>query len=394
LNLRDERRSAREALEALGEEVVPLVAQALDDRSRAASLRYQLPRVLRHIGTQSSFDALLFSNAHDDAFLHYRVGVAIARLKGDRPQLKVDPTRAQEALERRLETYQALKDPYRDLRAGLGPHSLATRAVKDRLDQAFELSFLLLGLKYGERTMRRAFAQLKSNDAKGRAWARELLDNLLTEHEAATLREPLDDALHAGDANKLEERLVRLCKAEDRVVRAAARAEARRVALWPKEYKEDDMSEVTVKKLLALEGVEVFAECDVDDLAAIAAVAREQSFMAGDRIYAEGDPGDALYVVVEGEAITRRNGEVVFVTKPREAFGEVSLLDGAPRVTEVVARVDTRTLVVDRRDFLDLLADRPELLTGVFRVLSRQLKSLVVEVSSRKSTGEMPKISA
>jgi HEAT repeat protein len=94
LNLRDERRSAREALEALGEEVVPLVAQALDDRSRAASLRYQLPRVLRHIGTQSSFDALLFSNAHDDAFLHYRVGVAIARLKGDRPELKVDATRA------------------------------------------------------------------------------------------------------------------------------------------------------------------------------------------------------------------------------------------------------------------------------------------------------------
>jgi NADH dehydrogenase FAD-containing subunit len=35
-------------------------------------------------------------------------------------------------------------------------------------------------------------------------------------------------------------------------------------------------------------------------------------------------------------------------------------------------------LLIDRRDFLDLLADRPELLTGVFRVLSRQLKSLVM----------------
>src|SRR5258706_14292240 len=85
LGWRDERRAARGAVEQLGEVVVPLVAQALDDRSRTASLRYQLPRVLRQIGTQSAFDALLFSNAEDDAYLHYRVGVAIARLKGDRP---------------------------------------------------------------------------------------------------------------------------------------------------------------------------------------------------------------------------------------------------------------------------------------------------------------------
>ena len=152
------------------------------------------------------------------------------------------------------------------------------------------------------------------------------------------------------------------------------------------------MSDVTVKRLLALEGVEVFAECDVDDLAAIAAVAREQSFKAGSRVYREGDPGDALYVVIEGEAEARRDGQAVMVTRAKEAFGEVSLFDGAPRVTEVVAKVDMRTLVIDRRDFLDLLADRPELLTGVFRVLSRQLKSLVTELGHRKSsTGEVPR---
>jgi hypothetical protein len=266
--------------------------------------------------------------------------------------------------------------------------------VRDRLDQAFELSFLLLGLKYGERTMRRAHAQLKGSDAKGRAWAHELLDNLLTEQEAAALREPLEDVVSEGDGARAPERLKRLCQAEDRIVRVAARAVARRRGLWPKEYREDDMSEVTVKKLLALEGVEVFAACDVDDLAAIATVAKEQTFRAGERIYGEGDPGDALYVVVEGQAAARRGGDVVFVTNAREAFGEVSLFDGAPRLTEVVALVDTRTLVIDRRDFLDLLADRPELLTGVFRVLSRQLKHVLVELGSRRNSGDMPRASA
>ncbi len=393
LTWRDERRSAREALEAMGEAVVPLIAQALDDRSRSASLRYQLPRVLRQIGTQSAFDALLFSNAEDDAFLHYRVGVAIARLKGERTDLKVDAQRAHEALARRLETYHSLVEPWRDLQAAVGPGALVARAIGDRLDQAFELAFLVLGLSYGERTMRRAHAQLRGTDAKGRAWARELLDNLLNAEQAAIMRPLMEQhhrSLPPGDAARVPECLANLAASKDFVVRVTARAVARKRGLWPMEYREDDMSEVTVKKLLALEGVEVFAECDVDDLAAIAAVAREQAFKAGDRVYREGDPGDALYVVIEGETEARRNGEIVMTTRAREAFGEVSLFDGAPRVTEVVAKTDTRTLVIDRRDFLDLLADRPELLTGVFRVLSRQLKSLVAELGTRRSTtGEL-----
>lgn len=154
------------------------------------------------------------------------------------------------------------------------------------------------------------------------------------------------------------------------------------------------MSDVTVKRLFALEGVEIFAQSDVDDLAAVAGVAKEQVFRKGERIYAEGDPGDALYVIVEGACEARREGEVVLTMKSRESFGETSLFDGAPRINEVVAMADTTVLVIDRRDFLDLLGDRPELLAGMFRVMSRQLKSMVVEVANRRSsTGDLPAVS-
>jgi CRP-like cAMP-binding protein len=80
---------------------------------------------------------------------------------------------------------------------------------------------------------------------------------------------------------------------------------------------------------------------------------------------------------------------VVLRMKARECFGETSLFDGAPRINEVVATQDSRVLVIDRRDFLDLLADRPELLAGMFRVVSRQLKSMVVQVAQRRNTGEL-----
>ena len=151
------------------------------------------------------------------------------------------------------------------------------------------------------------------------------------------------------------------------------------------------MSDAAVRRLFALEGVEIFAQSEVDDLAAVAALAREQTFRQGERIYSEGDPGDALYVIVEGTAEARREGAIVLSMRSKQSFGETSLFDGAPRVNDVVATSDLKVLVIDRRDFLDLLSDRPDLLTGMFRVLSTQLKAVVVEMSHRRNTkDDMP----
>ncbi|MFT3707489.1 MAG: cyclic nucleotide-binding domain-containing protein [Archangium sp.] len=394
LSWRDDRRTARQALAALGDPVVPLLASTLDDRSRARSLRMQLPRVLRLIATQSALDALLFSNAQDDPALHYRVGIALAQLHDEQPELKVDLTQQLAALTRRRDLVATLLEPYRDARAALGDDALLTRVLADRLDQSMELSFWLLGLKHDARALRRAHTLLLGTDQRRRAWALELVDNLLSPEEREFIALHLDShhrALPFGAKARFPEHLTALCSTDDFVLRACARAIAREKGLWKQPRKEDDMNETVVKRLFALEGVEIFARSDVDDLAAVAAIAKEQVFSKGTSVYSEGDPGDALYVIVDGAMEARRDGETVLTMKARESFGETSLFDGAPRINEVVATVDSRALVIDRRDFLDLLADRPELLAGMFRVLSRQLKSMVVEVASRRAnTGEMP----
>lgn len=398
LTWRDDRRAAREALANMGDGVVPLLASALDDRSRTRGLRLQLPRVLRLIASQSSLDALLFSNPQDDSALHYRVGLSLAQLHDEQPELKIDAERQLQALERRRELTERLLEPYRDARAALGDASLLTRVLGDRLDQSMEISFWLLGLRHDGRTMRRAHTLLIGTDSRRRAFALELIDNVLTGAEREIISLAVDSnhrALPLGAAARFATHLMELCGSDDFILKACARAVARRVLVWQQPYREDDMNELTVKKLFALEGVEIFARSDVDDVAAVAAVAREQAFAKGERVYAEGDPGDALYVIVEGSMEARRDGEVVLTMKAKESFGETSLFDGAPRINEVIATTDSKVLVIDRRDFLDLLSDRPELLAGMFRVLSRQLKSMVVEVASRRiSTGEMPAIGA
>lgn len=386
LTWREERKTAREALMALGDAVTPLVEEQLNNKNAPLAMRLQMPRVLRGIGTPAALDALLFSNVRDDASLHFRIGAQLSRLRDEHPEHPVDVERVREALGRRREVYRSLVGAFRDVRAALGDGALLTRAVGDRLDQALELSFFLLGLLHPSQTMRGIHYNLVGQDARRRALALELLENLVSEEDRELVMEQVEAhhrELPPGAPGRLWRRLAALVQSEDVVLRACARHVARVNGLdvLPQE---GDLSDRIVQRMFALEGVSVFSQSDVDDLAAIAAVAREASFRAGERVYAQGDPGDALYVIVEGAVDAFHDGEHVLRIQGKQAFGEVSLLDGAPRPTDMVAAVDTRVLIIDRRDFLDLLADRPELLTGFFRAVSLQLQKLIALPDSRE----------
>ena len=392
LTWREERRRAREALSELGDQVMPLLEVTLNNRATPLAQRLQLPRVLRLIGTSDALHALLFSNVRDDAFLQFRICAEMSRLRDEHPEHPVDASRVREAMGRRRDTYRELVEAFRDLRAALGDSSLLTRAVGDRLDQGLEMSFFLLGLVHTPQTMRRVHQHLVGTDPRRRAYALELMENLLAEEDRELVMEQIEAhhrELPPGAAGRLESHLEVLIQSEDGVLRACARHVARRQSsLVVPPPQENDMSEATIQKMFALEGVSVFSQSDVDDIAAVAAVAREVRFRAGERIYSQGDPGDALYVIVEGSVDHIRDGEHVMRMQAKETFGDVSLLDGAPRPTDVVAVEDTRVLVIDRRDFLDLLADRPELLTGFFRAVSQQIRTLI-DLPATRQSGEL-----
>ncbi len=396
LTWREERREAREALAALGDEVTPLLEATLNDLSAPLAMRLQVPRVLRRIGTPAALHALLFSNVRDDARLHFRIGAELSRLRDEHPEHPVDEDRVREALVRRRDVYRAMVGPYRDLRAELGDHSLLTRVVGDRLDQALELSFFLLGLLHPPQVMRRVHQQVAGQDARRRAYALELLETLTHEEDQSLVREQVEAHhrdLPPGATDQLEAHLAWLCRSEDVMLRACARYVAGRIGMDVPPAQEGDMSQATVQKLFLLEEVHVFSQSDVDDVAAVAAIAREARFRAGERVYSEGDPGDALYVIIEGSVDAVSNGEHVLRVRAKETFGDLSLLDGAPRPNDMIAVEDTRVLVIDRRDFLDLLADRPELLTGFFRAVSAQMRAFIQSAETRQAgeVVELPK---
>jgi CRP-like cAMP-binding protein len=130
----------------------------------------------------------------------------------------------------------------------------------------------------------------------------------------------------------------------------------------------------TVEKVLFLKSIDLFRALPGEELAQIAEIAEEQPFAGGDQVFSEGEPGDALYLVVEGTVKVQQNGKQLAQLGPRDVFGEMAVLDSEPRLATVTAVKDAVLLRIARDDFRDILQERPEIGMGIIKVLSRRLR--------------------
>ena len=152
---------------------------------------------------------------------------------------------------------------------------------------------------------------------------------------------------------------------------------------------EIDISEMSEKVQRAtiesvLSRIDLFAEMPKPHLRRVIAIGVEEIFKRGRTVFAEGDLGDEMYVVLEGAARVTRMvpgvGEEALAILPVGAyFGEMSLLDDAPRSATVIAHENLRLFVIHRRDLEDLLfVDRDlayQLLWNFVRTLTQRLRT-------------------
>ncbi len=102
--------------------------------------------------------------------------------------------------------------------------------------------------------------------------------------------------------------------------------------------------------------------------------AREKRFGPGDAIVRAGDPGTAFYVILDGEVRVRPPGRRPVTLKAGDYFGEMSLLDGAPRSADTHAVGEVTTLVVGRAAFTKLLRREPQIVGELLRTLAARLR--------------------
>lgn len=133
----------------------------------------------------------------------------------------------------------------------------------------------------------------------------------------------------------------------------------------------------TVEKVLFLKSIDLFSQIPGEDLAAIALISTEERRDGSDEIFAEGEAGDALYMVIDGKVRVHRAERVIAELGERECFGEMGVLDAAPRSASITAVEDTTLLKITREDFQEIMFEKPEIAQGIVKVLTRRLRDAI-----------------
>lgn len=125
-----------------------------------------------------------------------------------------------------------------------------------------------------------------------------------------------------------------------------------------------------------LASARLFAGVDPDGLARIAERTVEVDLPAGHVIARQGEVGTGFFVVAEGQVRVIRDGRTVATLGPGDFFGELSVLDGQPRVAQVVAEGPTTCLALASWDFEAVVAEYPPVALAVMRGLAGRLREL------------------
>lgn len=136
-------------------------------------------------------------------------------------------------------------------------------------------------------------------------------------------------------------------------------------------------------ELALLKQAAIFADLTDDELAHIVEICKEQQYKFGQPIFKEGEPGNRLYIIAEGEVRISRQvpgsgEEALTVLKKGACFGEMSVFDRSERSTDAIANKDCTLLTITRSDFEILLDFNRDLaykvLWSVVRLLSERLR--------------------
>ena len=116
------------------------------------------------------------------------------------------------------------------------------------------------------------------------------------------------------------------------------------------------------------------AEAPIDFRLLAGAGAPARDYKAGDVIFREGDVAQELFIIQSGEVEIRLGNRVLEKLPQYSIFGEMALIDAAPRSATAVAAGDVTLVPVTEKQFLFLISNTPHFALNVMRIMARRLR--------------------
>jgi len=144
------------------------------------------------------------------------------------------------------------------------------------------------------------------------------------------------------------------------------------------------LKQPSVGKRALLKDHELFGQLSLKHLDRLSACVNRQTVKRGKRIFASGDQGISLFAITKGTvkiSILSSDGrEAVLSFLGRgNIFGEIALLDGGPRTADALAITDCDLYVIERRNFLTLMRNEPEIALRFIEILCARLRKMTTQ---------------
>ncbi len=132
---------------------------------------------------------------------------------------------------------------------------------------------------------------------------------------------------------------------------------------------------LTIERVLVLKGLSFFAECTDDVLADLACLMEEVRADAGRQIIAQGDRGEAMFIIVQGRVRVHVDDKTLIELGERQVFGELAALDPEPRTASVTATTDTHLLKLEHAPLFEFIEHSSDATRSIVRFLCQRFRT-------------------
>ena len=131
-----------------------------------------------------------------------------------------------------------------------------------------------------------------------------------------------------------------------------------------------------IEKVLLLKSLNLFKDTPENILADLAPLMKEMQYEQGIEIFKEGETGDCMYIIQQGNIRIHKGNTTLAILKEKEVFGELSLLDADTRSASATADTDCILYKIDQEPFYELMDERPEVAKGFIKILCQRLRTM------------------
>ena len=404
-----DRNAAVEALSKRAPSIRDRLFETLRDARATPSQRLSIPRILRGSADSETVDRLVGVLRAEETppQLRYEILKTLDRLRRQAPDLPFEEGDLDAALDREVREAYGWARRLHVLSDGTGNGTFLARILTQRMEEAAERAFRVLGLEHDLEDLEAAFVALRSADEVMKHRGFELVDNalplkrrvlfdpLLNPEKSWQERAAAAEARFGAAPESKREILEALCGEEGICVRALARVELGRPVegtLTPEALREEMASrlslvleqpqsdeEIDIMDILqradVLRKSTVFRDLRGEELAGIAALVQEERYKKGRTLGGSEAAGGQLYIVLDGRLGVEKDGEVIHSAGPGEIFFDPALLDGREPEGEMVALEDARVLSLSRAAFTRIMEERFTVVRGLLNHLGELVRN-------------------